>query len=351
MRLFSMSRVVVACGAMALIAVALAFPGSERAGLWMGTPVAIAAVSLLCLWIGWSALRAFVGGRWASFLLHFGCALILGGWVWGRTVQLLGRAPEAEVVGSLCLSENEESRELRKGHQLRSYAGELPFSVKVVKLDIVSPYEASCELRIAESNRVPCTVELHNTSPVYLSGYCVAQSYWDKVQDPHGFRPTPTSYTVLQFIRDTGGRPVTGAMALWDGDCTDTLWSGERLTEYVGRIPFSVRLNRCWATRYAGPESPVKEYCSQVTILEPGREPRNLDILVNHPAYIQGYWIYQWNYTETRDSNGYPIKYTVLRFSRDPGVPVVFFGFGFLLTGLFLVTVRTFRRRFTQSAR
>ncbi|MBO4286900.1 MAG: cytochrome c biogenesis protein ResB [Kiritimatiellae bacterium] len=225
---FSLRVAAVFCGLLSLAAVALAFPGAERAASFMSHPVIIGAVAAI------AAAMLFCGGRsWrrrqsAAAIMHLGCALILSGW---------------------------------------------------------------CAGRIAERTASP-------------------------------------------------ERPFSGSMALVDGEKSDLLWKGEMLDIPAGRIPFSVELEKFFVKRYGDADSPVKEYRSHVTIGEEGKAPYPLDIRVNHPGRVCGYWIYQMSWGEARDRAGNPVRYTVLQFNRDPGVLWVFLGFAVLFLGTLLFAAR-----------
>ena len=144
-------------------------------------------------------------------------------------------------------------------------------------------------------------------------------------------------------VRTTSeARPVTGAMAMIDGDRMDTLWGGTVLTNFVGKLPFTVRLDKFTVEYYD--QGPVREYCSRITILEPGKEPYVKNVRVNHPAYVRGYHIYQMSWGESADHYGRPVTYTVLQFIRDPGLPVVYAGFVILFLGTLWFAIRFFTR-------
>ncbi len=149
----------------------------------------------------------------------------------------------------------------------------------------------------------------------------------------------------------TPEHPVTGSMALADGDASDKLWDGAYLTNYVGRLPFSVKLEHFFIERYdrndldldAGREAPVREYRSRITVTESGRSPYVVNVRVNHPVGVGDYLIYQMSWGQSTDIYGRPVTYTVLQFIRDPGLPVVYTGFAVLFAGLLLFAVRVFR--------
>lgn len=149
----------------------------------------------------------------------------------------------------------------------------------------------------------------------------------------------------------TEDRPAIGSMALIDGDVSDRLWDGLYLTNYVGRVPFTVKLEKFFVEYYdangqdrdAGRMPPVREYRSRVTVTEPGQDPYVVNVRVNHPARVRDYHIYQMSWGQSADANGQPVTYTVLQFIRDPGLPVVYAGFVVLFAGILLFAARVCR--------
>ncbi|MBI3096727.1 MAG: cytochrome c biogenesis protein ResB [Planctomycetes bacterium] len=73
----------------------------------------------------------------------------------------------------------------------------------------------------------------------------------------------------------------------------------------------------------------IDQFQSDVTILDAAGKPV-LDerIVVNSPLRYGGFTFYQSGYDEEAG------RYTVLQVSRDPGVPLVYAGFGLLAIGL-----------------
>lgn len=147
--------------------------------------------------------------------------------------------------------------------------------------------------------------------------------------------------------------PVKGSMVLVDGEESDQLWRGSQLDEFVGRIPFSVKLERFIIERYersaddrvAGRDAPIKEYRSRVKISEKDQGPYFANIRVNYPLYVKGYHIYQLSWGYSTDRLGRPLTYTVLQFIRDPGLPLAFSGFAVLFLGILLFLGRVWRTR------
>jgi len=149
-------------------------------------------------------------------------------------------------------------------------------------------------------------------------------------------------------------RPVTGSMAMLDGDRMDVLWTGpnyrvpmQRLfalvamrdtldhnatewlaridddmhaflqegQDYTAKLPFSVYLEKFTVERYEdGPSS-------RLTIFEAGKKPRAEHVKTNSPVRVQGHQIHQMSWGEGYDNAGNPVVYTVLRVTRDPATP------------------------------
>jgi len=149
----------------------------------------------------------------------------------------------------------------------------------------------------------------------------------------------------------TPDNPAKGSMALIDGDVSDALWTGAYLTNFVGKVPFSIKLEKFFIEHYeqngfdreAGRMAPIREYRSRVTVSEPGKAPYVANIRVNQPLYVRGYHIYQMSWGNTVDRFRRPVVYTVLQFIRDPGLPLVYSGFMLLFVGVLLFYVRVFR--------
>jgi hypothetical protein len=141
--------------------------------------------------------------------------------------------------------------------------------------------------------------------------------------------------------------PANGLMALIDGDMSDQLFQGPRLEQLVGRVPFTVKLEKFTVERYPSRdpqyEAPVREYCSRVVIQERNKPARVENIRVNQPAIVQGFYIYQMSWGQTGDRWGNSVNYTVLQFKRDPGLMSVYTGFVVLFAGALWFAARCFR--------
>ncbi len=74
-----------------------------------------------------------------------------------------------------------------------------------------------------------------------------------------------------------------------------------------------------------------KDFISKVSVLKDGNEVLNKDIRVNDPLVFGGYAFFQSSY----DTQG--LNWSGLQVVKDPGVPVVYAGFGLLILGLMII--------------
>jgi len=152
-----------------------------------------------------------------------------------------------------------------------------------------------------------------------------------------------------KFVKDA--LPLKGSMALVDGDVMNALWEGAYLTNYVGRLPFTVKLDKFIINYYESSDQdqsngrmpPIKEYRSRVTISEPDKKSYVKNIIVNYPVYVGGYYIYQMSWGQSQNRWGQPVTYTVLQFIRDPGLRAVYAGYVMLFVGTLLFAIKLFR--------
>jgi hypothetical protein len=86
---------------------------------------------------------------------------------------------------------------------------------------------------------------------------------------------------------------------------------------------------------YSYKPAPLKQYISDVKIFSTdGIEQKMDSIWVNHPMHYAGWTLYQSGYDPEN------AKTSILEVVRDPGVPVVYTGFGILMLGLAAVVLR-----------
>ena len=144
--------------------------------------------------------------------------------------------------------------------------------------------------------------------------------------------------THLSILLILGGAVVRG---LWGEKGYVALREGERVscfeeTRGLRPLPFSLQLAKFEIEADA---TTTPENASEVTIrnfrstidLHDGSAVERRTLAVNSPLTFKGYTFYQTGY------NPDDLSWTSLQVVRDPGVPLVYSGFGLLVGGLFTV--------------
>lgn len=72
----------------------------------------------------------------------------------------------------------------------------------------------------------------------------------------------------------------------------------------------------------------IKDYFSDVQVIDKGKVVKEKSIQVNDPLYYKGYHIYQQNYDQNEE------KYSVLSVSSDSGLYLVYVGYLMLIIGI-----------------
>jgi cytochrome c biogenesis protein len=117
---------------------------------------------------------------------------------------------------------------------------------------------------------------------------------------------------------------LEGVVELREGDQTNQLKVTETRTIV---LPFTVLLEDFFLERYAANPRTVSEFVSRIHLVEAGLNT-GASVRVNHPITYRGFRIYQLGY------NADDPTWTALLLVKDPGVPVIYSGFGMLLVGL-----------------
>ncbi len=111
------------------------------------------------------------------------------------------------------------------------------------------------------------------------------------------------------------GTPQTGIQSQW-------IFANQRNPHGDGKIPFDF---------YYSVDFPIKEYVSQIKILDGGKEVMRKSLRVNHPLKYKGYRLYQASYDQQNE------KWAGIQVTRDPGYPLVLVGFIGMMIGLILM--------------
>ncbi|MFH1563283.1 MAG: cytochrome c biogenesis protein ResB [Nitrospirota bacterium] len=113
----------------------------------------------------------------------------------------------------------------------------------------------------------------------------------------------------------------------------DYLYLKEGEVQQVPQTNFYIKLNKFWLEYY--PDSKmIKDYKSNLSIIENGKEILTKTIEVNYPLNYKGIRFYQASYKVDVDKDFHHFYYSGLQVVKDPGVGVVWLGCSLLMLGL-----------------
>jgi cytochrome c-type biogenesis protein CcsB len=130
-----------------------------------------------------------------------------------------------------------------------------------------------------------------------------------------------------------------GMLAIWEGEESGAVLDKSGATAPILTLPFMVRLDSFEIDFYQGTRMPA-QFRSHVTVRD-GARTFSAVIEMNHDLAYGGYHFFQSSYQQApgRDM-------TILSVSKDPGQPIVFFGYFGLVAGMLTVLgTRIFDRR------
>lgn len=166
----------------------------------------------------------------------------------------------------------------------------------------------------------------------FEKGKFVENHLWEAGK-PVEFESVKTTFTPTQFLEQARiqskitnesqefnnpalrlaiGTPESGIQTRW-------IFANQRDPHSSREIPYQF---------YYSVDFPVKEYVSNIKILDGGKEVMRKSLRVNHPAKYKGYWLYQASYDKQNE------KWTGIQVTRDPGLKLVLIGFVGMMIGL-----------------
>ncbi len=123
----------------------------------------------------------------------------------------------------------------------------------------------------------------------------------------------------------------------------DNLYLREGEVRHVPQTNLYIKLNKFWLEYY--PDSKmIKDYKSNLTIIENKKEILTKTIEVNHPLSYKGIRFYQASYEVDVDKDSHHFYSSGLQVVKDPGVGIVWLGCGLLMIGLIISFTVSHRR-------
>ena len=318
-----------AIGLLAVMSVLGAFLGAQKAKLLFNS------IPLGIYWYGLALLlvAGFVGfGRLVRkpglLMIHTGCLFVLAGSMWGSEAghQLAGRLFGIRKIpsGYMLISEGNSEKEVT-AEDFRHKLGELPFSIKLKDFRV--------EYYQTDEDSVP---------RLYI-----------RTQEKRDLQLVAKVGEEISLGRDSGKLKVVRTFRNFkiriEGEekiVTDQGQGGENpAVEVEIELPDGNSYTRYVFGRFADfdhgededglqlsyvPKGPrvIRDYFSDVVVIEDGKELKSKTIEVNHPLHYGGYHLYQHSY----DSEAH--KYTILSVTSDSGLYAVYGGYWLLCMGV-----------------
>lgn len=293
-----------------------AFLGADRAqGFFNALPATVYWFTLAALLI--AGFLVFPRIRVRSLLLtHLGCILILAGGMWGSAG---GQRLQARLLGR---------EQIHKG-QMPILEGTAENRVRIDGSDETPELPFSIRLRDFRMEYYPAgTVFIQNRAGM---SWKLRGEPGETVSLGSDLGQVTVQRTFRNFKMSLEGDERVATDAPGDGnpavEVLVTKPDGTKSTRYVfANFPGHSRAGDPLTMSY---QQMVRDYVSDLEVVEEGRVVKQKDIEVNHPLYYGGYHFYQHSYGQNEFGD-----YTILMVVSDSGLTVVFTGYGLLSMGV-----------------
>ncbi|UCD50819.1 MAG: cytochrome c biogenesis protein ResB [Phycisphaerales bacterium] len=294
-----------------------AFLGADRAQVFFNSvPLTAYWFALAALLIAGIALFRRLIHVPSLLLMHLGCILILAGGMWGSAggqalqARLLGR--ERIVKGQMPIREGATENHVRIGDS--NDMPELPFSIRLrdFRIEYYQPGTLMMQSRSGQNWRMPAEAGATLSLGRELGKVTIQQTFENFRMDISGDErvafDAPGGYNpALQVVRE---KP--------DGSTTQRYVFLQQAGHVNPNVDLMMVFNRA-----------IRDYTSELEVVEEGRVVKQKDIEVNHPLYYGGYHFYQSSYGQNDLG-----EYTVLTVVSDSGLKAVFAGYAMLVGGV-----------------
>ena len=261
------------------------------------------------------------------FMVHAGCLLVLAGGMWGSQAghQLAERLLGTRKIprGYIVIYEGQAEKNVL-AEDFKHQLGELPFSIKLKDFRL--------EYYEADEKSVP---QLHIETQ---EGRCL--QLIARAGEQISLGEGKGRIKIINTFRNFKIRLDDGKKIVTDGEGP----AENPAVEVEIERPDGTNYSRYVFERFAGyihsandglqlsyiSEKPqqVRDYLSDVVVIENGKEVTSKTIEVNHPLYYGGYHFYQDSYDAKAG------KYTVLSVTSDSGLYAVYGGYWLLCLGV-----------------
>jgi len=295
-----------------------AFLGAERAQAFFNSlPLVVYWLALIALLaVGIAVFRRLLRVP-ALLLMHLGSILVVLGAMWGSSSghalarRLLGRdkIPEGQM-GIL-----EGTQENRVFVADSNSTRELPFFVRLrdFRMEYYQPGQLSVRSETGQSWRVPAEAGRTLSLGAGQGTLTIRKVFQNFRMDLQGDEP-------VAYDLPGGSNPALEVAIEKPGEPPARRYVFERVPGHE-KPNESLRLSYFHA---------VRDYISELEIVQDGQVVAAQEIEVNHPLHYGGYHFYQHSYGEDRLG-----EYTVLMVVSDAGLSLVYSGYLMLVAAIF----------------
>jgi hypothetical protein len=250
-------------------------------------------------------------------LIHLGCILVLAGGIWGSAVadKLRAKLFSTDTIQAGRMAIFEGAVENRVTLQGSDLVKQLPFQVKLkdFRLEYYEPGSLLIQNRQGKHWKIPAEVGAE-----FFLGDDVGRLKILKVFENFKIKIEGDERAAYDAVGSGSNPAVQIQIESPDGEVT---------TKYVfERFPSHVHPEDKIALRY---QRVVREYISELQIIQNDKVVAEKDIQVNDPLHFGGYHFYQNSYDAEAG------RYTILMVVSDTGLNLVYGGYLMLCVGVF----------------
>jgi cytochrome c biogenesis protein ResB len=250
-------------------------------------------------------------------LIHLGCALVLAGGIWGSEAvgKLRDKLFSTDTIRAGRMAIFEGDVENRVTLQSSDQVKQLPFHVELkdFRLEYYEPGSLLIQSRQGEHWKIPA-----EAGAEFFLGDDIGKLKIKKIFENFKIKIEGDEHTAYDAV-GTGSNPAVEVQI----ESPD----GEVTTKYVfERFPGHVRHEDKIALRY---QRVVREYISELQIIQDDEVVAEKIIQVNDPLHFGGYHFYQNSYDAEAG------RYTILMVVSDTGLNLIYGGYIMLCVGVF----------------
>ncbi len=296
-------------------------------GAFLGADRAQAFFNSLPMTVYWFALAALLIAGILLFrrlihvpsllLIHLGCILVLAGGMWGSAggQRLQGRLLDRERIQKGQMPILEGTAENRVRIDDSNDTPELPFFVRLsdFRMEYYTPGTLLVQNQAGRLWKLPAEVGKTLSLGDGLGQVTVQRVFRNFKMSLEGDERVA--------VDAPGGSNPTVEVLVKKPDGTES-------PRYIfADFPGHPRPGDPLAMSY---QRVVRDYVSELEIVEEGKVVKQKDIEVNHPLHYAGYHFYQHSFGQNEFG-----EYTILMVVSDSGLKAVFVGYAMLIAGVF----------------